>query len=264
MTSSTNSSNNMKADGLNASVNASDDRGYSSDTRSNHKGPESNGLRPMSARLSFISQLAKEFELRSQVFGDDAKFLVEVKSGQVEASLNPDRELRSDEGALNKLADTHAWGSSGFLLRRLLFGRGTEVPGGPKPLTVVVVETTKSISAGEVRVIHHRDDRETMKALMRKAKEEEKMEATAAQKKNDWVEVSEDVIGGMVVMNTGVGFFETISLLSSFIATGNSRGWKKTIRALLDNLSPVKAVDTATADNVVERLMPYIDHVNAS
>ena len=28
------------------------------------------------------------------MFGDDAKFLVEVKSGQVEASLNPDRELR--------------------------------------------------------------------------------------------------------------------------------------------------------------------------
>ncbi|OMO62400.1 IQ motif, EF-hand binding site [Corchorus olitorius] len=77
-----------------ASVNASDDREYSWDTGSNHKGPESNGLRPMSAGLSVISRLAEEFEQRSQVFGDDAKFLVEVKSGQVEASLNPDRELR--------------------------------------------------------------------------------------------------------------------------------------------------------------------------
>ncbi|XP_039040318.1 myosin-1-like [Hibiscus syriacus] len=56
--------------------------------------PESNGLRPMSAGLSVISRLAEEFEQRSQVFGDDAKFLVEVKSGQVDASLNPDRELR--------------------------------------------------------------------------------------------------------------------------------------------------------------------------
>lgn len=77
-----------------ASVNASDDKDYSWDTGSNHKGPESNGVRPMSAGLSVISRLAEEFEQRSQVFGDDAKFLVEVKSGQVEATLNPDRELR--------------------------------------------------------------------------------------------------------------------------------------------------------------------------
>ncbi|TYG80651.1 hypothetical protein ES288_D02G233900v1 [Gossypium darwinii] len=78
-----------------ASVNnASDDREYSWDTGTNHKGPESNGLRPTSAGLSVISRLAEEFEQRSQVFGDDAKFLVEVKSGQVEANLNPDRELR--------------------------------------------------------------------------------------------------------------------------------------------------------------------------
>ncbi|KAF3455953.1 hypothetical protein FNV43_RR00596 [Rhamnella rubrinervis] len=77
-----------------ASVNASDDRDYSWDTGSNHKGQDSNGLRPMSAGLSVISRLAEEFEQRSQVFGDDAKFLVEVKSGQVEASLDPDRELR--------------------------------------------------------------------------------------------------------------------------------------------------------------------------
>ncbi|XP_059445474.1 myosin-1 isoform X2 [Corylus avellana] len=77
-----------------ASVNASDDRDYSSDMGSSDKRVESNGLRPMSASLSVISRLAEEFEQRSQVFGDDAKFLVEVKSGQVDASLNPDRELR--------------------------------------------------------------------------------------------------------------------------------------------------------------------------
>lgn len=74
-----------------ASVNLNDD---SWETGSNFRGPENNGLRPMSAGLSVISRLAEEFEQRSQVFGDDAKFLVEVKSGQVEANLNPDRELR--------------------------------------------------------------------------------------------------------------------------------------------------------------------------
>ncbi|KAM1064741.1 hypothetical protein ACFX15_019829 [Malus domestica] len=77
-----------------ASVNASDDREYGWDTGSNHRGQDSNGVRPMSAGLSVISRLTEEFDQRSQVFGDDAKFLVEVKSGQVEASLNPDRELR--------------------------------------------------------------------------------------------------------------------------------------------------------------------------
>lgn len=78
-----------------ASVNTSEDREYSWDAGSSQKGgPETNGARPMSAGLSVISRLAEEFEQRSQVFGDDAKFLVEVKSGQVEANLNPDRELR--------------------------------------------------------------------------------------------------------------------------------------------------------------------------
>ncbi|KAB1993961.1 hypothetical protein ES319_D13G067500v1 [Gossypium barbadense] len=77
-----------------ASINTSDDREYCWDTGNNLKVPESNGLRPMSTGLSVISRLAEEFEQRSQVFGDDAKFLVEVKSGQVDASLNPDRELR--------------------------------------------------------------------------------------------------------------------------------------------------------------------------
>uniref|UniRef100_A0A803LS01 Myosin-1-like n=1 Tax=Chenopodium quinoa TaxID=63459 RepID=A0A803LS01_CHEQI len=79
-----------------ASVNASDDREYSGDTGGDvtFRSQESNGVRPMSASLSVISRLAEEFEQRKQVFGDDAKFLVEVKSGQVDASLNPDRELR--------------------------------------------------------------------------------------------------------------------------------------------------------------------------
>ncbi|KAF5196462.1 myosin-1-like [Thalictrum thalictroides] len=84
-----------------ASVNVTHERAYSWDTGSN-KGRESNGVRPnlrvldreMSTGLCVISRLAEEFEQRSQVFGDDAKFLVEVKSGQAEASLNPDRELR--------------------------------------------------------------------------------------------------------------------------------------------------------------------------
>ncbi|GFP94019.1 myosin-1 [Phtheirospermum japonicum] len=47
-----------------------------------------------SAGISVIGRLAEEFEQRSQVFGDDAKFLVEVKSGQVEAGLDPDSEFR--------------------------------------------------------------------------------------------------------------------------------------------------------------------------
>ncbi|XP_020242077.1 myosin-1-like [Asparagus officinalis] len=50
--------------------------------------------REMSASLNVISRLAEEFEQRSQVFGDDTSFLIEVKSGKAEASLNPERELR--------------------------------------------------------------------------------------------------------------------------------------------------------------------------
>nr|VDC72088.1 unnamed protein product [Brassica rapa] len=82
-----------------ASVNASDATDW--DSSSNQfKSQASNGgggrqqQQPMSAGLSVIGRLAEEFEQRAQVFGDDAKFLVEVKSGQVEANLNPDRELR--------------------------------------------------------------------------------------------------------------------------------------------------------------------------
>ncbi|RLN17818.1 myosin-1-like [Panicum miliaceum] len=50
--------------------------------------------REMNAGLSVINCLAEEFEQRSQVFADDATFIVEVKSGQADASLNPDMELR--------------------------------------------------------------------------------------------------------------------------------------------------------------------------
>ena len=82
-----------------ASVNASDATDW--DSSSNQfKSEASNGgggrqqQQPMSAGLSVIGRLAEEFEQRAQVFDDDAKFLVEVKSGQVEANLNPERELR--------------------------------------------------------------------------------------------------------------------------------------------------------------------------
>ncbi|XP_042515662.1 myosin-1-like isoform X2 [Macadamia integrifolia] len=84
-----------------ASASATDDRDYSSDLGSD-KGPESNGVgsgsrflgREMSAGFSVLNRLAEEFEQRTQVFSDDAKFLVEVKSGQAEAGIDPDQELR--------------------------------------------------------------------------------------------------------------------------------------------------------------------------
>lgn len=76
-----------------ASVNGNDERESSWDTGNNLRIQE-NGGRSSSAGLGVIGRLAEEFEQRSQVFGDDAKFLVEVKSGQSEASLDPDHELR--------------------------------------------------------------------------------------------------------------------------------------------------------------------------
>ncbi|KAG0457499.1 hypothetical protein HPP92_022656 [Vanilla planifolia] len=62
-----------------------------------HSGPLP-GLR-LSARdtnagLNVINRLTDEFEQRTQVFADDAKFLVEVKSGQAQASLDPEKELK--------------------------------------------------------------------------------------------------------------------------------------------------------------------------
>ncbi|XP_047965391.1 myosin-1-like [Salvia hispanica] len=74
-----------------ASVNGAEESSW--DTGNNLRIQE-NGVRPTTAGLSVIGRLAEEFEQRSQVFGDDAKFLVEVKSGQTEASLDPDHELR--------------------------------------------------------------------------------------------------------------------------------------------------------------------------
>ncbi|KAK1419770.1 hypothetical protein QVD17_29087 [Tagetes erecta] len=61
-----------------------------SNIESNSNGASSN---EMTAGLSLVSRLAEEFEQRSHVFGDDTQFLVEIKSGQAEASLNPEQEL---------------------------------------------------------------------------------------------------------------------------------------------------------------------------
>lgn len=88
-----------------ASVHMGDDKDSSLDNSSGYsgsRGRENNGVmsgshgmdREMNAGLNVIGRLAEELEQRTQVFNDDAKFLVEVKSGQSEANLNPDRELR--------------------------------------------------------------------------------------------------------------------------------------------------------------------------
>ncbi|KAL0296485.1 UNVERIFIED_CONTAM: Myosin-1 [Sesamum radiatum] len=61
-----------------ASVNGNDDKETSWETHNNFRLHESNRGRSMSAGISVITRLAEEFEQRSQVFGDDAKFLVEV------------------------------------------------------------------------------------------------------------------------------------------------------------------------------------------
>ncbi|KAG1355202.1 putative Myosin-1 [Cocos nucifera] len=50
--------------------------------------------RDTSSGLNVINRLAEEFEQQSQVFADDVNFLVEVKSRQAEASLNPEKELK--------------------------------------------------------------------------------------------------------------------------------------------------------------------------
>ncbi|EFJ23280.1 hypothetical protein SELMODRAFT_103418 [Selaginella moellendorffii] len=54
----------------------------------------SNFPRDFDAGKSVVGQLVKEYEHRTQVFNDDADFLVEVKSGQVEANLSPEDELK--------------------------------------------------------------------------------------------------------------------------------------------------------------------------
>ncbi|KAI5078437.1 hypothetical protein GOP47_0006108 [Adiantum capillus-veneris] len=43
---------------------------------------------------SALDHLGKELEHRTQVFNDDARFLVEVKSGQIAANFKPDEELQ--------------------------------------------------------------------------------------------------------------------------------------------------------------------------
>lgn len=71
------------------------------DSSANQNGSEGTGLpglrltgRDATSGLNTISRLSEEFEQRAQVFADDAKFLVEVKSGQAQASLDPDKELK--------------------------------------------------------------------------------------------------------------------------------------------------------------------------
>lgn len=41
-----------------------------------------------------VTHLMKEFEQRKHVFNDDSNFLLEVKSGQTEADINPGEELQ--------------------------------------------------------------------------------------------------------------------------------------------------------------------------
>ncbi|KAG8365728.1 hypothetical protein BUALT_Bualt17G0002100 [Buddleja alternifolia] len=125
-----------------ASVNGNDESQSSSwDFRVNNESNNGGGRSTSAAGLSVIGRLADEFEQRSGVFGDDAKFLVEVKSGQVEASLDPDRELRrlkqmfeawkKDYGArlretkviLNKLGNEEGLGGGGSVLRKKWWGR---------------------------------------------------------------------------------------------------------------------------------------------
>lgn len=50
------------------------------------------------AGRAVVSQLVGEYEHRRQVFNDDVDFLVEVKSGQTEAHLSPEEELRKLKG----------------------------------------------------------------------------------------------------------------------------------------------------------------------
>ncbi|KAG0602597.1 hypothetical protein M758_10G025900 [Ceratodon purpureus] len=48
----------------------------------------------VAAGRSYVTQMVREFDHRRQVFTDDVDFLVEVKSGQTQAHLNPEEELR--------------------------------------------------------------------------------------------------------------------------------------------------------------------------
>lgn len=46
------------------------------------------------AARSVVNHLVREYDHRTQVFNDDADFIIEVKSGLTEAQLNPEEELR--------------------------------------------------------------------------------------------------------------------------------------------------------------------------
>jgi myosin-5 len=48
----------------------------------------------VAAGRSYVTQMVREYDHRRQVFTDDVEFLVEVKSGQAQAHLNPEEELR--------------------------------------------------------------------------------------------------------------------------------------------------------------------------
>ncbi|KAF8097294.1 hypothetical protein N665_0291s0003 [Sinapis alba] len=107
-----------------ASVNASDatDLSGGGDFRTHGR------TRSVGVGLSVISRLAEEFGQRAQVFGDDTKFLMEVKSGQVEANLDPERELRR----LKQMFDTWKKDYGGRLREtKLILGKlGNEESGG--------------------------------------------------------------------------------------------------------------------------------------
>ncbi|KAJ0229888.1 Myosin-3 [Hirschfeldia incana] len=108
-----------------ASVNASDATDLSGsvgDFRTHAR------TRSVGVGLSVISRLAEEFGQRAQVFGDDTKFLMEVKSGQVEANLDPERELRR----LKQMFDTWKKDYGGRLREtKLILGKlGSEESGG--------------------------------------------------------------------------------------------------------------------------------------
>ncbi len=63
-------------------------------SKCHHQGPECIHGAEVDAGCAVVGHLVREFDHRTQVFNDDADFLVEVKSGVTEASLNPEEELR--------------------------------------------------------------------------------------------------------------------------------------------------------------------------
>ncbi|PKA45876.1 hypothetical protein AXF42_Ash016902 [Apostasia shenzhenica] len=92
----------LAIDDINRRSDASVDQSW--DSSVNQNGSDNNSAmrsgsrlasRDMSAGLNVVGRMTDEFEQRAQVFADDAKFLVEVKSGQAEASLDPEKELKN-------------------------------------------------------------------------------------------------------------------------------------------------------------------------